>query len=97
MSYDDVLSVAEEIRRHRLEAKQLKLLQRQGNISLSQAKEVLAQLQPGDRAGGQLATRGELLVNVLDASMKDCHGLIALQQVSYWIRWDIRSGRIVLL
>lgn len=82
VSLGDIQAAADAIRRQRLEAKQLKLLQRQGNMSLSQATEVLSRMQSGDKAGdGHLSARGELLVNVLDASMKDCHGLMALQQV----------------
>ena len=82
VSWTDVSTAAEKIRRGRLAARQKRALQLHGQLSAEQAEDTVCSARNKTVAGSnELAGRGDLLVNVLEASMLDCFGLLVLQQV----------------
>ncbi len=77
-----VLEVSRAIIHHRIVQKLKKSIQMSGIISLSKINEIVDNVFHSTKVANEYYdSLGDVMVDILEASMKDCFGLIALQQV----------------
>lgn len=79
--FADVQDLANEVRLSRLRQRQRRALLMHAQLSEAEVDELITGLGVETDTALELSGRADLLVNVLEASMRDCFGLVVLQQV----------------